>query len=47
MRSGNALVKSRDDPERPRIMTYKSSFQDRAAQAAKAKQEALEQYRVG
>jgi len=26
-------------------MTYNSSFQDRAAQAAKAKQKALEQYR--
>jgi hypothetical protein len=27
-------------------MTYKSSFQDRAAQAAEAKQKALEQYRA-
>jgi hypothetical protein len=29
-----------------RIMTYNSSFQDRAAQAARAKQKALEQYRA-
>ena len=28
-----------------RIMTYNSSFQDRAGQAAQAKQKALEQYR--
>jgi hypothetical protein len=27
-------------------MTYKSTFQDRAAQAAEAKQKALEQYRA-
>jgi hypothetical protein len=30
---------------RPFIMTYKSTFQDRAGQAAQAKQKALDQYK--
>src|SRR6185312_7487602 len=47
--SNRSVTRYRPQPpntESPTPMTYKSTFQDRAAQAAEAKQKALEQYRA-